>query len=280
MNGIDYSLEAARERREALERQREREARQERQMLAALEETTPRRRRRKKKRNRLKKFRRRDNEPFPWGMDYAVWCFKCRREIRENDLAVLDTFYDDEGRADSWSHYNCSDHSDRPRVPRPEASVYITSEGIRRLSMTMKTKKARKSRKQKAVKENDETQATIENEAGAEEVSEKPRKKSKKTKKAEATESNGGSPRASFAQTTGEALLPLLEEAGATKKVQSIASKLAKGNEVDHDSLVTLRDSIKELGAVQRGEDGDASLASQLSAINARVRRLERNARA
>ena len=252
-------------------------------MLETVERRKRRKKRHKAQRVRKQKFDRRNNTPFPWGAHWTSWCFNCRREIREYDLVHMGTFYDDQGRVDAFVHYDCRDFSDRPRVPRPEPNEYTTSEGIRRWTMATKTKKSRKSRKQR-VEDEDEEQTTaqtdLEDEMEDEDEEETPAPKSKKSKKGkkaktEKARKERAEPGVSFAQSTGEQLVPLLES--APKKVLQVAKALAAGKEVTHEQLVTLKEGVKAHASSIREEDAES--ATQLSALNSRVRRLERSAR-
>lgn len=263
-----------------------------------LEHRRLRRKRRKQgkgKRIRKAGYDRKSNLPFPWGMHYSSWCFNCRREIREYDLVQMGTFYDDEGRVDAFVHHDCRDHSDRPRVPRPEPNVHITREGVRRFTMATKTKakKSRKSRKQNAeeiedeqttgqVNEDELEDEELEDEDEEEAEEEAPKaaksKKSKggKSKKAGKEKAKRGSSGDSFPVSTGKLLVEAL--ADAPKKLQVIAKALAGSKEVTHEQLVTLKEGIKAYAGTLR-ENDDNEGASALSALNSRVRRLERAAR-
>lgn len=266
-----------------------------------------------------KQRNRRHNIPFPWGLHYNSWCFNCRREIQEYDLVQMGSYYDSEGLIFSWVHFDCREVSNRPRIHQPEASVHINADGTRKLTMatttkTRKGKKARKSRKQKAAEEEelqaaagseedqDEEQEDEEEtpapkpkrsrksrkakaEAEAEEEDEdeeddededeeeEPKAKKSRKGKAKGDDSSG----ASFAQTTGERLLDVLEKADAPKKLVKIATALSKGKEVSHADLTTLKEGIKEVAAKDR--EGKGKHSPTLSALNSRVRRLERAAR-
>lgn len=259
-----------------------------------LEHRRLRRKRRKQgKGKRLKKagYDRKSNLPFPWGMHYSSWCFNCRREIREYDLVQMGTFYDDEGRVDAFVHFDCRDHTDRPRVPRPEPNVHITREGVRRFTMATKAKKSRKSRKQKSEEiEDDQTtgqvnEEELEDEDEIEEDEEEAPKASK-SKKSKKGKSKGGKEKSEkpkressgdpFPVSTGKLLVEAL--ADAPKKLQVIAKALAGSKDVTHEQLVTLKEGIKAYaGTLRENEDNEG--ASALSALNSRVRRLERAAR-
>lgn len=97
-------------------------------------------------------------------------------------------------------------------------------------------------------------------------------KKTSKNKKDAATSNGNGR---SLAVTVGNRLEPLMK---GNKKTASIIKALSAGKDVSHKQLVTLRDEIKEQAAALR-EKGNGSKASELSAANALVRRLERAAR-
>lgn len=102
------------------------------------------------------------------------------------------------------------------------------------------------------------------------------KKTSKKTaKKSAKAEKNGNGNGRSLAVTVGNRLESLMK---GNKKAASIIKALSTGKDVSHKQLETLRDEVKTQAATFR-EKGNGSKASELSAANALVRRLERAAR-
>lgn len=139
--------------------------------------------------------------------------------------------------------------------------------------------------------EDDEDADEDEDEADDEDEDEEEAPKSKSKSKAKATSKKaaasdkkgkkgakrGGGEKGAFAKNTGAEVLALLPDT-TPKKVRAVAEALSKGKEVTHDQLVLLKEGVKKAAKTLR-DNKKGSSASKLSALNQRVRRLERESR-